>query len=96
MPISLAAFNEYVNQLSNHDWYFEFSDDHRAYNQGNERHKMLVTKAKTHPIYQEAFSAYNVFGTSTDSGALIGRISRRDVIIDGLRTQIIELRKITA
>lgn len=88
MPISLAAFNEYVNQLSNHDWFFQFSDDHRIYSDGNERHEMLLDKANSDQIYQDLFSAFNVFGTST--GELSGgRVVNRDREVERLRAQVI-------
>lgn len=65
MP-TLEEFNQYVQKLSAHDWYFDYSDDHRVWSRGNEKSKELQSKAKSDPVYKGAYEAYVAFNNSTE------------------------------
>lgn len=55
-PLSLT---DYWNMLSGHDWYYEFSDDHRVWSAGNAAHNRLLDLARQDPERQKLFDAFN-------------------------------------
>lgn len=57
MP-TLMSFNEYETRLKNHDWYFEYSDDHRVWRKGKDTYTALQFIARKHPVYAAAFKLW--------------------------------------
>lgn len=43
--------DEFVNQLKAHDWFYDYSDDHKVWVAGRESANKLSAKALSHEIY---------------------------------------------
>lgn len=52
------VLENYIEQLTNHDWFYSYSDDNRVWRSGVEREKYLVDLSKTHPMFAEAYKAW--------------------------------------
>ena len=86
MTTSIKEFNEFVNTLANHDWYYEFSDDHRVYTRGRDQRKTLENQSKDNPLLQEA---YNLYVESTGyNKSIVQTVIKRETSINKLRNQI--------
>ena len=49
---------EFFNACHNHDWTFEYSDDHRYWVAGNKQQAILRAAINEHPEYQEIYDAW--------------------------------------
>jgi len=55
--ITVDQFNEYVERLDFHDWYYEFSDDNGVWLAGQAKAQSLRTEAMADPIFSELYKA---------------------------------------
>lgn len=67
--ITIKQFNDYVETLDHHDWYYSYSDDHSVWRRGNETHKNIVGMTKSHPVYQEVYSAFSTYAFTSDKSS---------------------------
>ena len=87
MP-TLEEFDAYLKRLEHHDWYYDYSDDMRAYRAGKAVRDSLVWSSKNQPLMREAFKAYTLCmfeGTVKDWP---DRLIKRSQRITELRQQI--------
>ena len=56
--VSSENIGEYFNRLTNHDWYYNYSDDHSVWKRGNEYRDRLLNTAAEHPTYQKMYNAF--------------------------------------
>ena len=47
----------YKKRLENHDWYYQYSDDHSAWRAGSHSHKILWEQAKQSPEHLKLYQA---------------------------------------
>ena len=52
-------FDKYVHALMAMDWYYDYSDDHGVWKDGQRAMSILQEQAREHPVYQQALSAYS-------------------------------------
>lgn len=84
MTVTKAQFDEFIGQLSHHDWYYAYSDDHSVWRRGETAQARLEHKAKSDPIYKQAYDIW------------VGAISRqadkavRDNLIGILRAGLVD------
>ena len=57
MP-TLYQFEVYLKALSQVDWFYDYSDDHGVWREGQRAMSLLQGQAKEHQYYQEAFDAW--------------------------------------
>lgn len=84
MP-TIEEFAAYIKALSQHDWYYDYSDDHRVYSAGKHQQDRLIGQAQCHSIYRDAYQAYYAH---TYSGQDFS-VDKRDRVIEQLRQQIL-------
>ncbi len=41
-----ATLSQYLAALANHDWFYVYADDHRAYQKGQQEHDALMAMAR--------------------------------------------------
>lgn len=58
MP-TIDEFNSYVQRLANHDWTYDYSDDHSVWRRGQQVRDGLIADARKHPEFQQAFNAWS-------------------------------------
>jgi hypothetical protein len=72
--ITLEAFNEFCSKVARHDWYYQYSDDRRAYQAGSTSWSNISRTAKLYPEAKEALELYQMYNetarTAEDSEAL--------------------------
>jgi 6-phosphogluconate dehydrogenase (decarboxylating) len=56
--VSSENIGEYFNRLSNHDWYYDYSDDHSVWKRGNEYRDRLLNTAAEHPTYKKMYNEF--------------------------------------
>ena len=55
------TLNEFYTVLANHDWYYQYSDDHRVWRNGQsnfDRIRMLSKESPEHTKLLEEYSSY--------------------------------------
>ena len=59
-----TSLKDYWNQLAQHDWFYEYSDDPRMYREGRDNNHRLMEIAKHDQKYTDLYHAYAkyVFG----------------------------------
>lgn len=50
--------DEYIKLLQSHDWFYNYSDDHRVWRAGEEQYKKIMALAKEHDPSFEIFRQY--------------------------------------
>ena len=50
---------EYFRDLESHDWYYNYSDDHRAFTKGSEERKRLQAIAQEDVTYTRMLKDYS-------------------------------------
>lgn len=55
---SVVHFDQFVNELKNHDWYYDHHAEFHVWRRGERNHKVLQAKAKAHPKLNAAFQAF--------------------------------------
>lgn len=58
MP-SIEEFDAYVKQLSNHDWFYAYSDDYCVWRAGKDAQERLLSKTASHESYRKAYEAHH-------------------------------------
>lgn len=62
--IDPAYLSAYIDRLKAHDWFYERSDDHRAWKAGAANAQKLTREAATDPLLRELYDvASMIFGT---------------------------------
>ncbi len=64
---------EYYNELEKHDWYFNYSDDHRVWSNGNSNLKRLQKLSMLSEKHRDLYEAYEAHIFSGDA---FGRIKQ--------------------
>lgn len=52
-PHAIKSLEDFVNRALHHDWYYHFSDDHRAYSAGRAAHDRIVAYAAENKLAGE-------------------------------------------
>lgn len=58
---TLEQLQNFYDLCSKHDWYYDYSDDHRVWSRGNSEYDKLKTVGALHPKYQEMFVAWSKY-----------------------------------
>ena len=84
MP-TIELFTAFIHMLRHHDWYFEYSDDHRVWCRGQQNKQEIQATAKSHAIYEQAYKAFTdcLCDANTDAAR-----AKRDQIIEHLRNEV--------
>lgn len=57
---------DYDQELSQFDWYYQYSDDHRVFSREDQKHKRLIALSKSDPdrarLYQAYSAAFTIHG----------------------------------
>jgi 6-phosphogluconate dehydrogenase (decarboxylating) len=56
--VSSENIGEYFNRLSNHDWYYDYSDDHSVWKRGSANRDRLLNTAAEHPNYKKMYNEF--------------------------------------
>lgn len=59
MTLSVSEFDEFVMLLRSHDWFYEWSDDHRVWVRGKEAERIIAERAKRDPILTDLYKSYS-------------------------------------
>ena len=79
---TLAELDAYIEQLNNHDWSYEYSDDHKVWSLGLANRKALEMEAQRDSTLAAAHAAYcNWYAKGCDALEKVFR----DAVIGGLR-----------
>lgn len=65
MATEKISLTDYWNRLNGHDWYYDFSDDHRVWKEGHAVQKELEGIARQSPDHK---ALYEGFGSHHFSG----------------------------
>ena len=49
---------EYYQQLTRHDWFYEYSDDHSVWQRGSDKERQLMRDARKDKRAETLFEAY--------------------------------------
>ena len=49
---------EYYRQLTFHDWFYEYSDDHSVWQRGSDKERQLMSDARKDKRAEQLFEAY--------------------------------------
>lgn len=53
--------SEFFKLLEKHDWYYQYSDDHRAWEKGNSESKRIQAIAQEIPVFLDMYRDYSKF-----------------------------------
>ncbi len=53
--------SEFFKLLEKHDWYYNYSDDHRAWEKGNSESKRIQSIAQEIPLFLDMYRDYSKF-----------------------------------
>jgi hypothetical protein len=53
--------SEFFKLLEKHDWYYHYSDDHRAWEKGSKESKRIQAIAQEIPLFLEMYRDYSNF-----------------------------------
>lgn len=82
----VEQFDAFVNQLKNHDWHFEYSDDHSVWRRGRANLEAIRAKAKSNAVFQTAYEIWYDYIYKTPAGEAKGHyMAKRDMQIAMLR-----------
>lgn len=56
--MTLEEFDSYLTQLQQHDWFYDYSDDHSVWKRGEDSFKNLSKQAANDPVKYEMFKIY--------------------------------------
>lgn len=54
----MTALDEFYTKLGYHDWYYQYSDDHRVWRNGQANYDTLKMIAKESPEHQKLFEDF--------------------------------------
>jgi hypothetical protein len=83
---TFTDFQNYVQALRQHDWHYEFSDDHGVWKAGRANEIKLRAQANTNPVLLSAFTCWLHF-INSDRNTV--DCTRRDACIAQLSTEFI-------
>jgi hypothetical protein len=52
---------EYYDALKNHDWHYQYSDDHRVYLAGERERSNLLSHARRSPEHQKLYQEFRAY-----------------------------------
>lgn len=81
--LSLEQFNQYITDLSQHDWHYEYSDDAAVYRKGQTQRLQLSGPTQRDPMFCRAFELYQLWSNGEISPQL------RDLEINQMRTTLL-------
>ena len=55
------APSEFFKLLEKHDWYYQYSDDHRAWEKGSNESKRIQAIAQEIPLFLDMYRDYSKF-----------------------------------
>lgn len=86
--LTLEQFDNYLNKLALHDWFYDFSDDNNVWKSGKAARQSLMEEAAKHTILAQAYTAWGnyVYVRENREKALLTKES----VISQLRKEIIE------
>ena len=89
MP-TLEEFDDFVKQLGNHDWTFEYSDDQSKWRSGKAKQSSLLNQTRKNTFFDKAYIAYldYTYGDSIEPMTWPDRLIKRANTITELRQQI--------
>ena len=79
-------FQSYVRALQQHDWHYEFSDDHRVWKDGMVNEKRLLAQANTNALFMHAFTCWT---DCMKTGNSLHHRNQRDACIERVATTLI-------
>jgi len=53
--------SEFFKLLEKHDWYYQYSDDHRAWEKGSNESKRIQAIAQEIPLFLDMYRDYSKF-----------------------------------
>ncbi len=56
--VSSENIGEYFNRLTNHDWYYNYSDDHRVWKAGSANYDLIRDKSKENVTYKRMYNEF--------------------------------------
>lgn len=56
--MSTTSLKEFWDQLNNHDWYYQYSDDNSVWRRGQAAREGLQRAAKTSPEHQKMYDGF--------------------------------------
>jgi len=56
--VSSENIREYFKQLRYHDWYYNYSDDHRVWKAGSANYDLIRDKSKENVIYKRMYNEF--------------------------------------
>jgi hypothetical protein len=87
--LTLEDFNAYIKRLANHDWSYEYSDDHSVYRSGQATRKVLTDLADVNPLYLKAYKAWYSYINREDPSSVVMPARERDQVINEIRTELL-------
>lgn len=86
--LTVEQFDNYLNKLALHDWFYDFSDDNRVWRSGKDARQSLMEEASKHTILAQAFTAWGnfIFTKEERSKALL----TKENVLSQLRREITE------
>lgn len=81
--------DEYVNQLKAHDWFYDYSDDHRVWVAGREAANKLSGKALSHEIYNQVYRMWQ--DTVIKREKYTDVVAHRNAFVQGIKNQLMLL-----
>lgn len=57
--VSSENIREYFDELSNHDWYYDYSDDHSVWKRGSANRDRLMNTAAKDSHYKKMYSEFS-------------------------------------
>lgn len=86
--LTVEQFDNYLNKLALHDWFYDYSDDNRVWRAGKDARQSLMEQAAKETILAQAFTAWgNCVFTKDDR---IKALHTRDRVLSQLRREITE------
>jgi hypothetical protein len=56
--VSSEIIREYFKQLRYHDWYYNYSDDHRVWKAGSANYDLIRDKSKENVTYKRMYNEF--------------------------------------
>ena len=91
MP-TIEEFDAYVILLGQHDWTFDYSDDHSVWRRGKDSERNLLNTANGKPLLMSAYKAFINYTFTHPDVSWPDRLVKRANAISALRQQILEAK----
>ena len=57
-PVTVEQFDAFIDRLNQHNWYYDYQEDHTTWTAGAAVYRELQADAKRVPVLQHAFDSY--------------------------------------